>query len=367
MLIFPEFADHLAALEAHRAFGPTLLRLLLAYIPTLAVALQLPKDRWPGGCTWMAAANAAAVFVCEAVQQAQGQQLFTPNDRSGEARRSVEKLLRSAVLLVQHMPLPAAADLGSTAAAQQLDCASCLAMLLGRVAAGGMLLRPPLLPADTLLAVLPKLRGMLQCVQQHEAAGGQLQRQCPDRLVAGIAAAWAALRGQLRRQVNAGEQKTWTAAELQQWCSCAAEVLRLVPLAAQALVIAAEVGMHGPAIATVPGAAGAGASTMSPGTLAEAAVDLALEVAKAAQAWSVAYGGSSLHGDNLATAEAALKQLNMAGCRLVHFASSQAAAPLQSTQSTPLLGSAAMVVACSLMATSKLIDCNWPSEEEGSR
>ena len=307
VLIFPEFAEHLAALEARCDFGPALLRLLLAYFPTLAVGLQLPDDRWPAACTWMAAGNAAAVFVCEAVQQAQGQQLFTPNDRSGEARRSVEKLLRSAVLLVQHVPLPAAADLGSVAAAQQLDCASCLAMLLGRVAAGGMLLQPTLLPASTLVAVLPKLDGMLQCVAQHEVAGGDLHSQCPDRLVAGIGAAWAALRGQLRRQVNAGEQMTWTAAELQQWCSCAAEVLRLVPLAAQALDIAAEVSMHEPAIASAPGAAGPDAAAMSPDMLAETAVDLVFEISKAAQDWSASCGGSSLHGDSLATAEAALK------------------------------------------------------------
>lgn len=323
MTTVTEWSAHLDALAAQSNLGPALLRLLLAYVPALAVGLQLPADCRPLLYTWEAATHAAAVFRCQALLAAQKQELFTAATSSSDARRSVEKLLRSALLLMQHAPLPAAADLGGAAAAQQLDCCSHLAALLGHVAIGSLTLQPPLQPEAQLLALFPRLRSLLQCTGRHVAAGGQLHRHCWENVAFSIAAAVAALQLPQPRQMGA-----WNAVELQQWCSCAAELLRLVQATAKAARAADSAGVRGAAGGRQHTTAELICHALLFGDYAGSTVDTAILIAGGAQQWGETHA-RNLNQSSLAAVQAALLQLNTAGCRLVHFALTEAASSFQ--------------------------------------
>lgn len=127
--VFSATPEALEQLLRDQALMGSLMELLIPNLATAAVALQLPAERRPPGCSWHSAACTAGVLNVLIVGT-----YGMLGARVAEGRGSAPRLLPAAAQLVLHAPLPAVGggpDLpGGTSAAEAWDDLASLSELL---------------------------------------------------------------------------------------------------------------------------------------------------------------------------------------------------------------------------------------------
>ena len=343
----PAFKIHSQQLLQDTQLCSGLLQLVLPGVSAMAVGLQLPPDRRPAECSWLAAVL-MAVFVSACLRPMQRQQAITAGPDAGR------RLLAAAAQLLQccPFPAPAAAELAGRAALEttlyfiwQLEDA----VLLQYAALAGLHQQPqaimlPRRQAQLLLAALPKIGVALAAVAQTP---GPILPQLA-RIVSAAAAMTTILANGARVEAGVARPAAAMASvqDLPAWLRAAAAALRWLP----ALVSIAGQEQHPQLRSSM--------QTYLVET-ASAVVCLALEVG------GIAYSGLRMPVADWAAPDTAVKAACLAGLWELHIAACRVAhSVLAGGIPTSLMSSAiqhtldlSQLVGLPLLAASSMFTC----------